>query len=176
MWKCILTGPFRLQAAPQLPEPESNRSASIFSLKFEERGSGGGICSGLFLICTVIKTCILSYQKLLKTDNRVCQTELLPESITQLFLMTLLPRIQQPQEYSFFWEYCYSEINSSCLEQNNRNNFPPWYPSSFMESVMPPGHFTFQMLQLILQRRLLQKVAEIASSIKGIIQTITKES
>ena len=46
-----------------------------------------------------------------------------------------------------------------------------------MESVTPPGHLTFQMLQqLLLQRRLLQKVAEITLTIKGIIQAVIKES
>jgi len=46
-----------------------------------------------------------------------------------------------------------------------------------MESVTLPGHLTFQMLQqLLLQRRLLQKVAEITLTIKGIIQAVIKES
>ena len=46
-----------------------------------------------------------------------------------------------------------------------------------MESVMLSGHLTFQTLQqLLLQRRLLQKVAEITPAIQGIIHAIMKES
>ena len=42
---------------------------------------------------------------------------------------------------------------------------------------MLSGHLTFQTLQqLLLQRRLLQKVAEITPAIQGIIHAIMKES
>ena len=57
-------------------------------------------CSGQFLTCTKIKARVLSHQELPKTDNRVCQVELLPESIVQLFLRTLLPRNPLPREHS----------------------------------------------------------------------------
>jgi len=46
-----------------------------------------------------------------------------------------------------------------------------------MEFVTQSNHLTFQTLQqLLLQRRLLQKVAEITPAIKGIIQAVMKES
>ena len=46
-----------------------------------------------------------------------------------------------------------------------------------MEFVTSPGHLVFQTLQqLLLQHKLLQKVAEIIPTIKGIIQIVTKES
>ena len=46
-----------------------------------------------------------------------------------------------------------------------------------MESVTPPGHLTFQMLQqLLLHSRLLHTVAEITLIIKRIIQNIMKET
>ena len=45
-----------------------------------------------------------------------------------------------------------------------------------MKSITPPGHLTFQTLQqLLFQRILLQKVAEITPAIKGIIQAVMKE-
>jgi len=45
----------------------------------------GDLCSGQFLTCIRIKTCVPSHQKLPRTDNMVCKVELLPDSFAQWF-------------------------------------------------------------------------------------------
>ena len=77
-----------------------------------------------------------SHQKLLNTDIRVCQAELLPESILQL-----------PRGRPSFQEYHHPEINPSHPAQDGCSNRSPWYSRTFIEFVTPPGHLTFQMLQ-----------------------------
>jgi len=87
--KRYLSSPFRVQAVPQLFEPEPNQSAPFFLLELGEKGGGWGISSIQFLTCTKIKTHVPSHLKLPKIDNGVCQAEFLLESIAQLFPRTL---------------------------------------------------------------------------------------
>ena len=78
---------------------------AILNDKWNTSGYGFSYCSGQFLTYTRIKTYLTTHQKLPKTDNRICQVDFLLESISRVFLMSLiLSRNQRPRGYSSFWE------------------------------------------------------------------------
>jgi len=63
----------------------------------------------------------------------------------------ILPRNPLSWGRSAFREHRHSKINPSCPEQDDHSNRPHEYPPTFIESVTPPGHLIFQILQLLFQ-------------------------
>jgi len=144
----------------QLLEPEPNQSAPLLPGAWKKR-ERRGIYSGQFLTCTRIKTCVPSHQKFPKMPSRASPWEhrpAVPED-THSFEESTAPRTLILRgihcvEGTPFESVATPRSIFPATSKNNHNNWPHWYPPTFIKSITPPGNLIFQMLQqFLLQRR-----------------------
>ena len=98
--KGILTSPFRVQATPQLLEPEPNQFSSLFLLGAWRKRKRRGICNGQFLTPRSRHGSHLIRNSRRQITGYAKQSN--PKSIAQLFLRSLLLLRNQPRGYSSF--------------------------------------------------------------------------